>query len=332
MRKPQAAITAEDLRHIEKRIVARENPSSSSSGPNLGKENRVEDDANKGMPRAAPAVERKLPKAPLEPPPNIPPAPRRPTPPIVSPDPPAKRAKGASKGAAERAPSGSKGAHKGAAVRAEPGSRSGKVKGKGNWGGKGKPKGGPPDWWTPPGRENFDHLPAPPPPFVGNAPDRRFDGEERIPIRRDAVEDVREVDRRRRERAAILQFGAPACDPPNAAYREWHARAWTGQHPAPPAPPAENRYYRRNAGNQAEFRGRDDGWHPTLDPPTNLNCRQRTRTQRGNNRAPGPNSRVCLHDGSTEWEVVDDDDGWWDEQNQRSQNRRNAEYQLERAG
>ena len=115
LRKPEATLTADDLKRIEKRIVkseiARENPSSSSSGPYLGKGNRVEDDANKGKPRAAPAVERKVPRAPDRPPPNIPPAPRRPTPPIVSPDPLAKRAKGASKGAAERAPSGSKGAH-----------------------------------------------------------------------------------------------------------------------------------------------------------------------------------------------------------------------------
>ena len=105
--------------------------------------------------------------------------------------------------------------------------------------------------------------------------------------------------------------------------------AWTGQHPAPPAPPAENRYYRRNVGNQAEYRGRDDGWHPTI-PPTNLNGRQRTRTPRGNNRAPGPDTRVFFHDGNTAWEVVDDDD-WWEEQNQRSQHRRNVEYQMERA-
>ena len=37
MRKPKEAITAEDLKHIEKRIVRRENPSSSSTGPSFGK-------------------------------------------------------------------------------------------------------------------------------------------------------------------------------------------------------------------------------------------------------------------------------------------------------
>ena len=159
--------------------------------------------------------------------------------------------------------------------------------------------------------------------LVGNAPDRRLDGGERIPIRRNAVEDFREVDRRRRENAAVLQLGAPARDPPNAAYREWHENAWTGQHPAPPA---EDRYYRRNIGNQAEYRGRDEGWYPTL-APTNLTGRRRTRTPRGNNRAPGPDARVFIHDGNAEYEVVDYDVDWWEEQNQRSQHRRNMEYQ-----
>ena len=272
LRKPEATLTADDLKLIEKRIVkseiARESPSSSSSGPCPGKGNRVEDDANKGRPRAAPAVERIVPEAPVRQPPNIPPANRRPIPLIVSPDPPAKQAKGAPKGAAERAPSGSKGAQKGAAIRAESASSSGKGKGKGKWEGKGKPKGGRartppvrPYSWTPPRNENFDHLPAPPLLLVEHAPDRRFDGGERIPIQRNAVEDFREVDRRRLENAAALQRGAPTRDPSNAAYREWHENAWTGQHLAPPA---ENRYYRKNAGYQAEYRGRDEGWHPTL--------------------------------------------------------------------
>ena len=318
MRKPEAEITAEDMKLIEKRIASREDPSSSSSRPNLGKGNYVEDGANKGTPQAAPAVVRKISKAPPAQPPNIPPAPRRPTPLIDPPDPPAKRAKGASKGAAERAALGSKGAYKGAAVRAESGSRYGKGKGKGNWGGKGKPKGGPPDWYRPPGRENFDHLPAPPPPFDGHAPDRRIDGEERFPIRRNVYEDFRETDRRRRERVA---------EPPNDAYRDWHEHAWAGQYLAPPA---GNRCYGKNAGYHAEFRSRSGGWQPSLNPPTNMSGRHRTRSpMKGHNRCPGPNSRVFHHDGNTEWEVVDD--GWWDEQNQRSQDRRNEEYQLERA-
>ena len=322
MRKPAAEITAEELKLIEGRMATRSNPSSPSSRPNLGKGANVEDDANKGTPKAAPAVVRKTSKAPPAQPPNIPPAPRRPTPPIEPPEPPAKRAKGASKGAAERAASGSKGAYKGAAVRAESGSRSGKGKGKGNWGGKGKHKGGSPDWYRPPGRENFEHLPDPPPPFDGPAPDRRFDGEERTPTRRNNYEDVRETDRRRRERAA---------EPPNDAYREWHERAWAGQSLAPPA---EDCYYGRNAGYHAESRSRSSGWQPSLHSPTNMSGRHRTRSpirqyNRDPVRRPGPNSRVSHHDGNTEWEVINDD--WWDEQNQRSQDRINMEYQLGRA-
>ena len=150
-----------------------------------------------------------------------------------------------------------------------------------------------------------------------------------------AVRDVREVDRERRERVAILQNGAPARDPLNNAFRVWHENAWTGQLPAPPAPPAGNRYYGGNAGNQAVYRGRDGNWHPTL-PPSNLQARQRTRTPRGKgkgkDRVPGPDTRVYVQDGITEWEVVDyDDDEYWDWQNQQSQYRRNVEFQMERA-
>ena len=321
MPKSAAEITAEDMKLIEERIASRENPSSSSSRPNLEKGTKVEDDANKGTPKAALAVVRKISKAPPAQPPNrdIPPAPRRPTPPI---DPPAKRAKGASKGVAERAASGSKGSYKGAAVRAESGSRSGKGKGKGNWGGKVKPKGGSPDWYRLPGHENFEHLPTPPPPFDGPAPDRRFDGEERLPIRRNVYEDVRETDRRRRERAA---------EPPNDAYREWHERAWAGQSLAPPA---DNRDYGINAGYHAEYRSRSSGWHPSLHPPTNMSGRHRTRSparghDRGPVRGPNRNPRISHHDGNMELEVVDDD--WWGRQNQRHQDRVNEEYQLERA-
>ena len=322
MRKPAAEITAEELKLIEGRMASRSGPSSSSSRPNLGKGANVEDDASKGTPKAAPAVVRKTPKAPPEQTPNIPLAPRKPTPPIEPPEPLAKRAKGASKGAAERAASGSKGVFKGAAVRAESGSRSGKGKGKGSWGGKGKPKGGSPDWYRPPGRENFDHLPPAPPPFDGHAPDRRFDGEERIPIRRNEYKDFRETDRRRRERAV---------EPPNDAYRDWHENAWAGQSLAPPA---ENRYYGRNAGYHAESRSRSSGWQPSLHPPTNMSGRHRTRSparqyNRDPVRRPGPNSRVFHHDGNTQWEVIDDER--WDEQKQHSQDRRNMEYQLERA-
>ena len=107
LRKPDTAMTAEETEVIAARVVAREKPSGSSSRPDLKKGPRVEDDVRKGMPRAAPAVVRKISKAPPEQPPRreTPPMPRRPTPPI---DLPAKWAKGASKGAAERATSGSR--------------------------------------------------------------------------------------------------------------------------------------------------------------------------------------------------------------------------------
>ena len=99
MRKPDTAMTAEDTEVITARGIAKEAPSGSSSRPDFKKGSRVEDDVRKGMPGAAPAVVRKISKAPPEQPP------RRATPPI---DPPAKWAKGASKGAAERATSGSR--------------------------------------------------------------------------------------------------------------------------------------------------------------------------------------------------------------------------------
>ena len=77
MRKPAAETTAEDMKLVEERIASRENPSSSSSRPNLGKGTKVEDDANKGTQRATPAVVRKISKALPAQPPNIPPAPRK---------------------------------------------------------------------------------------------------------------------------------------------------------------------------------------------------------------------------------------------------------------
>ena len=289
MRKSEAEITAEDMKIIEARIASREIPSSSSSRPHLGKGTKVEDDANKGPPKAAPAVARKISKAPPAQPPN------RDTPPI---DPPAKRAKGVSKGAAERAASGSR-----------PG------KGKGNWGGKGKSKNGPPEWYRPPERQDFEHLPTPPP-FNGPSLDGPFDGERRLPIRRKNYEDVRELDRRRRERAI---------EPPNDAYREWHDAAWVGQSLAPPA---DDRDYRGGVDYRAESRSRSSGWHPSLYPPSNMDGRRRTRSparRHPNNRGP----RI-YHDGNMEWEIVDDD--WWDRQNQRHQDRLNEEYQRERRG
>ena len=133
-------------------------------------------------------------------------------------------------------------------------------------------------------------------------------------------------------RISVKLIGERAAEPLNDAYRDWHENAWAGQYLAPPA---EDRYYRRNAGYHAESRSRSSGWQPFLHPPTNMSGRHRTRSparqyNRDPVRRPGPNSRVFHHDGSTEWEVIDDD--WRDEQNQRSQDRRNMEYQLERAG
>ena len=54
MRKSAAEITAEDMKLIEERIASRENPSSSSSRPDLGKGTKVEDDANKGYAESRP--------------------------------------------------------------------------------------------------------------------------------------------------------------------------------------------------------------------------------------------------------------------------------------
>ena len=174
MRKPDAEMTAEDTEVIAARVVASEEPSGSSSRPDLKKGPRVEDDAHKGMPRSAPAVVRKISKAPPEQPP------RRTTPPI---DPPDKWAKGASKGAAEQATSGS---------------RTGK--GKGKWGEKGKLKNGPSQWYRPLEHQGFGHLPAPPP-FNGPARNGPPDGARQILVQRNECRDVREVDRQRREHA-----------------------------------------------------------------------------------------------------------------------------------
>ena len=190
LRKPDAAMTAEDTEVITARVVAKGAPSSSSSRPDFKKGSRVEGDVRKGMPRAAPAVVRKISKAPPEQPPRreIPPMLRRATPPI---DPPAKWAKGASKGAAERATSGS---------------RTGKWKGK--RGEKGKFNDGPSAWDRLPEHQGFGHLPAPPP-YNGPARNGPPDGARQIPIRRNQCRDVGEVDRQRRERVI---------EPPNPAY------------------------------------------------------------------------------------------------------------------
>ena len=299
MRKPDAEMTAEDMEVIAARIVARGKPSGSSSRPDIGKGPRVEDDAHKGLPRAAPAVVRKISKAP----PGQPP--RRTTPPV---DPPAKCAKGASKGAADWAASGS---------------RSGK--GKGKWGGKGKFKNGPPEWYRPPGQQGFGHLPAPPPfngPAQNGPPDgaRRLpppDGARRLPIQKNQYRDVREVDRQRRERAY---------EPPNNAYREWHDAVWVGQHLAPPA---DDHDYGRN-DRRAGTRSRSSGWHPSLHPPSHMDGRRRTRSPA--RRFPNNRDLRPYYSDDTDWEKFDWDESEWDRQNQRFQDRRNEEYQRETRG
>ena len=237
LRKPDTAMTAEDTEVIAARVVAREKPSGSSSRPDLKKGPRVEeDDVRKGMPRTAPAVVRKISKAPPEQPPRreIHPMPRRATPPI---DPPAKWAKGASKGAAEQATSGS---------------RTGK--GKGKRGEKGKFNDGPSEWDRPPEHQGFGHLPAPPP-YNGPARNGPPDGARQIPIQRNQCRDVREVDKQRRERVI---------EPPNPAYLEWHDAAWVGQSLVPPA---DDHDYGRNVDRRAEARSRSSGWTPSLYPP-----------------------------------------------------------------
>ena len=137
LRKPDTAMTAEDVKIIAARVVAEEVPSGSSSRSDPTKGAKVEDDVREAVPKATPAVIRKIAKAPPEPPP------RRPTPPI---DPPAKRVKGASKGAAERVPS---------ALTVG--------KGKGKRGEKGKFNNEHPEWYLPPEIRGLEHLLALPP-------------------------------------------------------------------------------------------------------------------------------------------------------------------------
>ena len=239
MRKPDAEMTAEDMEVIATRVVAREKPSGSSSRPDLGKGPRVEDYANKGLPRAAPAVVRNITKAP----PGQPP--RRTTPPV---DPPAKWAKGASKGAADRATSGS---------------RSGK--GKGKWGEKCKLKNRPPEWYRPPEQQGFGHLPAPPP-FNGPARNGPPDGQDDSLFKRISTG----TSERLIGRGANTRMSRPTM-----RYRERHDAAWVGQSFVPPA---DDRDYGRNVDRRAGTRSRSSGWTPSLHPPSNMDGRRRTRS------------------------------------------------------
>ena len=137
--------------------------------------------------------------------------------------------------------------------------------------------------------------------------------------------DYRETDRLRREHEPNLQRGTPARSPPDAGYNAWHESAWVGHHPAPPA---EDRYYGENAGYQAEDRRRNEAWYPSFEQ-SNLTGRQRTRTPnprynpRPNRGGPGPIP------GTWGFVPADNrDDAGWDEQNMRSQQRRNVEHHL----
>ena len=343
LRKPEGSITADELEFIKQRIAEKQanvNPGSSSSGAKPSKGSQVGNDADK-----------RGPKAPKETPSDYPPMPRRPTPPTDSFNPPGKRRKGDPKGAAERAPSGSKGAQQGSANRA--GSAPSSGKGKGKWKGeeKGKNKGerlrtpsARPNERTQPMRDHLAHLPPPPVALV-----EREDG---VVIKRNPYTDVRVADRQRRENAVPLQRGAPRYDPPdeayprngpnNAYYRDWHENAWVGHHPDPPA---ENRHYGENDGNwcpRENVRGRDGTWYPRVEDrgrdgtwhstpyPSNLQPRLRSRTPgtgKGKGKGDGSGTRVYVHGGYAEWEVVDhEDDEFWDRQNERSQFRRNMEY------
>ena len=180
---------------------------------------------------------------------------------------------------------------------------SGKGKGKGKCEGKGKSKGerartpsARPYSRTPPRDDNLAYLPLPPACLVERRDGPRF--------QRNTTVDFREVDRLRRENEVSLRRGASMHDPPNEAYRDWHERAWVGHHPDPRA---ENRYRWENEGFRVEDRGRDGTWYPTL-PPSNMQPRQRTRTPRpgkGKGKDNGPDTRVYVNDGVSEWEVVD---------------------------
>ena len=289
LRKPETEITAEDTEIITSRVVAKEVPSGSSSRPVYKKGPTVEDDVRtrKGIHRAAPAVVRQIAKAfPAYPP-------RRPTPPI---GPPAKWLKGVSKGAAERAPSGSR-----------PG------KGKGTRGEKGQSQDGPRAWSRPPENQGFGHLPpAPQRPARFEPPDRAM----QVPIRRNTIRDVREIDRERRERVE---------EPPNAAYLAWHDAAWVGQSPAPHADDRDDGW---NHNRRAEDHSRSGGRTPTLRLVPFRQGRQRTRSpvrRPPDNRDEGPYHHVDPYRDRHDW----GEDDWYDQKIQ-SQERRNREFQRER--
>ena len=346
LRKPEESITADELGFMKQSIAERQSnlqTGGSSSGTKPARGSQVGNDG---------AVDKKSLKASEGVPSGRPPMPRRPTPPIDNSDPPEKRRKGDPKGAADRAPSGSKGAQKGAANRAASAHSSGK--GKGKWKGdeKGKHKGeilrtpsARPNERTQPVRDHLDYLPRPPVALVARN-DNLVEREDGVAIRRNPNTDFRIAERQRRENAVPLRRDAPRDDPHDAQYREWMNDAWVGHHPDPPA---ENRHRGENDGAWQDWRprenarGRDEAWHPSLQPnrgrggtwhppppPSNLQPRLRSRTPYGKGKGKGDDleNRVYVHDGRGQrWEVVDhEDDEYWDRQNELSQFRRNMEF------
>ena len=279
LRKPHTAMTAEDTKAIAARVIAEEMPSGSYSCPDTAKGTKVEGDASKGVPRAAPAVVRRISKAPPGEPPG------RPTPPI---DPPAKWAKGASKGAAEWVPSGLRKDWKGKSKRGE----------------KGRFDDGPPVWNRPPENQGFGYLPAPPP-YTGPARNEPPDSARQAPIRRNPYRDVREVDRHRRERAN---------EPPNPAYLEWHDAAWKGQSPFPHA---DDRGYGRNDDHHAGARGPSSGWTPSIRTPPYRVGRNRTRSPYGH--PPNNRDRRRDDDWEPSRDQRDCDENDWARHNERFQ-------------
>ena len=217
MRKPKTALTEEDTKAIAARVAVCKAPGVSASYSGSSKWNKATDHVPEATPKAAPAVIRKIAKAP----PERPPVPNRPIPPS---DPPAKR-------------------HKPAAEQIPTGQKTGKGKGS-----KGRPGGFNneyPGWCHGPKNHGFQHSPEPPP---YSDPEGREpqNGTREYPVRHNAVRDVREIDRIRSER----EEGKP-----KEAYNAWHAAAWQSRSPFPRADNrGYERYDRPRADNRSRSR------------------------------------------------------------------------------
>ena len=269
MRKPETALTAEDTKAIAARVTVDEAPSGSASYAGSSKWNKAAGNVREATPKAAPAVVHKIAKAH----PERPPMPRRPTPPI---DPPAKRPKAA----AEQVPYGQ---------------RTGK--GQGAKGRQGNFNDEYPGWYCELENQGFQHLPEPPP-YV-----EPRHGAREYPVRHNAIRDVRETDRIRREREARG---------PNEAYDAWHETAWQGRSPFPRV---DNRGYERDDHPRAEDRTRGT-WTPSPPPPMNRVGRNRTRSPYGHR----ANNQVRRRNDG--WEPSQDQYDWdendWARRNEHS--------------